>query len=155
MSIAVHFIEQYARQKKFAVIKYKTETFQDDTCRKRVFKCDLGGRYSEKLSKPALGKQKNKGTKKYGCIWQINVTRGKNSPITTVTSFINDHNHKLSSETMIFSIAYKGFSQEIMEQIEFYVIHGHCDATMIRNLLQPNILIEYFYLVTLVMLFKK
>ncbi|CAG8622524.1 10499_t:CDS:1 [Diversispora eburnea] len=138
MSIAVHFIEQYARQKKFAVIKYKTETFQDGTCRKRVFKCDLGGRYSEKLSKPALGKQKNKGTKKYGCIWQINVTRGKNSPITTVTSFINDHNHKLSSETMIFSIAYKGFSQEIMEQIEFYVIHGHCDATMIRNLLQPK-----------------
>ncbi|RHZ76963.1 hypothetical protein Glove_187g3 [Diversispora epigaea] len=131
MSIAVHFIEQYARQKKFAIIKYKNETFQDGTCRKRVFKCDLGGR-------PALGKQKNKGTKKYRCIWQINVTRGKNSPITTVTSFINDHNHKLSSETMIFSIAYKGFSQEIMEQIEFYVIHGHCDATMIRNLLQPK-----------------
>ncbi|RHZ82368.1 hypothetical protein Glove_109g371 [Diversispora epigaea] len=138
MSIAVHFIEQYARQKKFAIIKYKNETFQDGTCRKRVFKCDLGGRYSEKLSRPALGKQKNKGTKKYGCIWKINVTRGKNSPITTVTSFINDHNHSLSSETMVFSIAYKGFSHEIMEQIEFYVVHGHCDATMIRNLLQPK-----------------
>ncbi|RHZ75072.1 hypothetical protein Glove_217g134 [Diversispora epigaea] len=138
MPIAVHFIEQYACQKKFAIIKYKNETFQDGTCRKRVFKCDMGGRYNEKLSRPTLGKQKNKGTKKNGCIWQINVTRGKNSPISTITSFINEHNHELFNETIVFAIAYKRFSQEIMEQIEFYVTHGHCDATMIRNLLKPK-----------------
>src|SRR5579859_3948558 len=60
MSIAVHFVEQYALQKNFAIIKHKNETFSDGTCRKRVFKCDLGGKYKEKLSRPLLGKIKNK-----------------------------------------------------------------------------------------------
>ena len=68
MSIAVHFIEQYAFQKHFAVYKHKSETFLDGTCRKRVFKCDLGGKYNEKLSRPTLGKRKNKGSKKQECM---------------------------------------------------------------------------------------
>src|SRR5581483_4750526 len=52
MSIAVHFVEQFAFQKNFAVVKHKNKTFLDGTCRKRVFKCDLGGKYEEKLSRP-------------------------------------------------------------------------------------------------------
>ncbi|CAB4446613.1 unnamed protein product [Rhizophagus irregularis] len=49
MEIAVHFIEQ-------------------------VFKCDLGGRYTKKLLRSTLGKEKSKGTKKQqGCMWQMNV----------------------------------------------------------------------------------
>jgi hypothetical protein len=39
---------------------------------------------------------------------------------------------------MKFSAAYKNFTEEIMEQIEFYVVHGRCDAGTIRNLLQPK-----------------
>src|SRR6185436_12253986 len=81
MPIAVHFIEQYAQQKYFAIIKHKAEKFSNGTYRKRVFKCDLGGRYNEKLSRPVLGKNKNKGSKKQGCMWQINVTRPVNSSI--------------------------------------------------------------------------
>jgi hypothetical protein len=68
MEIAVHFIEQYAFQNNFAVFKHKNEKFPDGTCRKRVFKCDLGGRYIEKLSKPILGKERCKGSKKQGCM---------------------------------------------------------------------------------------
>lgn len=138
MEIAVHFIEQYALQNNFAVFKHKTEKFLDGTCRKRVFKCDLGGRYTEKLSRPILGKEKSKGSKKQGCMWQINVNRRINSPVATVTSFNNEHNHEISIETLNFATAYKTFSEEIMEQIEFYVVHGRCDATTIRNLLQPK-----------------
>lgn len=138
MSIAVHFIEQYALQKHFAIFKHKNETFSDGSCRKRVFKCDLGGRYQEKLSRPILGKVRNKGSKKQGCMWQININRKTNSPIVTVTLFNNEHNHEISAETIKFATAYKNFSEEITEQIEFYVVHGHCDATTIRNLLQPK-----------------
>ncbi|CAG8820019.1 3066_t:CDS:2, partial [Racocetra persica] len=49
-----------------------------------------------------------------------------------------EHNHQIDIETTKFATAYKSFSQEIMEQIKYYVIHGRCDATMIRNLLQPK-----------------
>ncbi len=138
MEIAVHFIEQYALQNNFALFKHKSEKFADGTCRKRVLKCDLGGRYIEKLSRPTLGKEKGKGSKKQGCMWQINVNRQINSPIATVTSFNNEHNHEISIETVKFATAYKNFPDEIMEQIEFYVIHGRCDAGTIRNLLQPK-----------------
>ncbi|GBC51893.2 protein FAR1-RELATED SEQUENCE 5-like [Rhizophagus irregularis DAOM 181602=DAOM 197198] len=115
MEIAVHFIEQ-----------------------KRVFKCDLGGRYTEKLLRPTLGKEKSKGTKKQGCMWQMNVNRRINSPIVTVMLFNNEHNHEILTDTIKFSTCYKNFTEEIMEQIEFYVVHGRCDAGTIRNLLQPK-----------------
>ena len=52
MEIAVHFIEQYAFQNNFAIFKHKSENFSDSTNRKRVFKCDMGGRYIERLTKP-------------------------------------------------------------------------------------------------------
>ena len=45
MNIAVYFIEQYALQNSFAIFKHKSEKFMDGTDRKRVFKCDMGGRY--------------------------------------------------------------------------------------------------------------
>ena len=138
MPIAAHFIEQYAFQKHFAVYKHKSETFPDSIYRKRVFKCDLEGRYNERLSKPILGKRKNRKSKKQGCMWQINITRPVNSQIATITLFNAEHNHKISSETIKFATAYKNFPQEIMEQIEFYVVYGQCDATIIRNLLQPK-----------------
>src|SRR5215213_9596248 len=96
MEIAVHFIEQYALQNNFAIFKHKSEKFPNGTYRKRVFKCDMGGRYVERLTKPTLGKEKSKGSKKQGCMWQINVNRRINSPIVTVTSFNNEHNHEIS-----------------------------------------------------------
>ena len=138
MDIAVHFIEQYALQNSFAIFKHKSEKFMDGTDRKRVFKCDMGGRYVKRLANPTLGKEKSKGSKKQGCMWQINVNRRVNSPIVTVTLFNNQHNHEISAETVNFATAYKSFPQEIMDQIEFYVVYRRCDAGTIRNFLQPK-----------------
>ena len=123
MEIAVHFIEQYAFQNNFAIFKHKSEKFSDNTYRKRIFKCDMRGRYTERLTRPTLGKEKSKGSKKQGCMWQINVNRWISLPIVTVTSFNNKHNHEISTETVNFATTYKCFSEEIMEQIEYYVIH--------------------------------
>src|SRR5262249_49088381 len=78
------------------------------------------------------------GSKKQGCMWQINVNGRVNSPIVTVTLFDNQHNHEISAETVKFATAYKSFPQEIMEQIEFYVVYRRCDAGTIQNLLQPK-----------------
>ncbi|GBC12998.2 protein FAR1-RELATED SEQUENCE 5-like [Rhizophagus irregularis DAOM 181602=DAOM 197198] len=97
MTIAVHYIEQFALQNNFAIFKHKSEKFLDGTCRKKVLKCDLGGRYTQKLLRPTSDKMTMKGSKKQGT-----------------------------------------FPEEIMDQIEFYVIHGRCDALMVRNLLQSK-----------------
>ncbi|CAG8622520.1 16681_t:CDS:2 [Funneliformis caledonium] len=74
---------------------HKSEKFLDGICRMKVLKCDLGGRYTQKLSRPTLDKMRIKGSKKQGA-----------------------------------------FTQNIMEQIEYYVIHGRCNALIIKNLLQ-------------------
>ena len=135
MSIVVHFVEQYALQKNFAIVKYKNESFSDGTCRKRVFKCDLGGKYEKKLSRPLLGKIKNKGSKKKECMWQVNINWKRDSPIVYVTLFNNKYNYKISVETVKFTTAYRNFPEEIMKLIEFYVMYNWCDVTTIRNFL--------------------
>ncbi|CAG8684782.1 3479_t:CDS:2, partial [Funneliformis mosseae] len=78
---------------------------------KRVFKYDLGERYVEKHSRLILA---------------------------TVTSFNNKHNHEISIKTVKFSTTYKNFSEEIKEQIEFYIVYGRYNTRTIRNLLQPK-----------------
>ena len=138
LPIAIHFIEQYVIQNNFAIFKHKSEKFLDSTCRKKVFKCDLGGRYTQKLSRPILDKMRIKGSKKQECMWQINITQPLNSSIVTITQFHPDHNHEISTKTLQFAPAYRAFTQDIMEQIEYYVVHGRCDASTIRNLLQPK-----------------
>ena len=50
--------------------------------------------------------------------------------------FNEEHNYEISVEILKFATAYKNFSEEIIEQIEFYVVHGRCNAITIRNLLQ-------------------
>jgi hypothetical protein len=62
----------------------------------------------------------------------------KNSSLITITLIKDTHNHDLSKETIRFAPAFKAFIPEIMEEIEFYVVNGHCDASTIRNLLQPK-----------------
>src|SRR5207244_12714209 len=109
MSIAIHFIEQYTIQKNFAVFKHKSEKFLDGTCRKKVFKYDLGGKYTQKLSRPTADKTRIKRSKKQRCMWQINITRPLNSSVTTITQFYSKHNHEVSTETLHFAPAYKTF----------------------------------------------
>ncbi|EXX57044.1 hypothetical protein RirG_210580 [Rhizophagus irregularis DAOM 197198w] len=138
MTIAIHYIEQFTLQNNFAIFKHKSEKFLDGTCRKKVLKCNLGGRYTQKLSRPTSDKMTMKGSKKQGCKWQINITRPSNSSIVTVTQFHSEHNHKISTETLQFAPTYRTFPEEIMDQIEFYVIHDRCDASIVRNLLQPK-----------------
>src|SRR5207237_356666 len=108
------------------------------SCRKKMFKCDLGGRYTQKLLRLTSDKMKLKESKKQGCMWQINVMRPVNSQIVTVMQICNEYNHEISIDTLQFTSTYKVFHQEIMKQIEYYVVHGRCDALTIRNLLQPK-----------------
>ncbi|PKY34433.1 hypothetical protein RhiirB3_454134 [Rhizophagus irregularis] len=48
----------------FAVFKHKSEKFLDGTCRKKVLKCDLRGRYTQKLLRLTSDKMTMKGSKK-------------------------------------------------------------------------------------------
>jgi len=66
MAIAIHFIEQYVVQNNFAIFKHKSEKFLNGTDRKKVLKYDLEGRYTQKLSRPTLGKMRIKESKKQG-----------------------------------------------------------------------------------------
>ena len=66
------------------------------------------------------------------------MTSPKNSSLVTITLFKNTHCHDIFIETLKFAPIYRSFTSEIMEEIEFYVVNGRCDASTIRNLLQPK-----------------
>ncbi|CAG8768283.1 14731_t:CDS:1, partial [Funneliformis caledonium] len=78
------------------------------------------------------------GSKKIGCEWQINMTSPKNSSLVTITLFKNTHYHDIFIETLKFTPIYRSFTSEIIEEIEFYVVNSHCNASTIQNLLQPK-----------------
>ncbi|CAG8664009.1 4066_t:CDS:2, partial [Funneliformis mosseae] len=61
------------------------------------------------------------------------------------------HNHEISLETITFATAYRSFTSQIIKDIEFYVIHGRSDASIVQNLLQPKYPGRVFW----VMQFKK
>ena len=77
------------------IFKAKLEVHDDKTFRKWVFKCDLDGHYEQKLSHPTIGKLKNKGSKKIGCEWQINITKCKKSSLITIILVKDTHNHNI------------------------------------------------------------
>ncbi|CAG8602460.1 5264_t:CDS:2 [Funneliformis caledonium] len=136
--IADHYIEQYAMQQYFIIFKAKFEVHSDKTFRKRVFKCNVEGYCKQKLFDLAVGSSKKKGSKKIGCEWQINMTSPKNLSLVTITLFKNTYCHDIFIETLKFTPIYRLFTSEIMEEIEFYIVNGRCDASTIWNLLQPK-----------------
>src|SRR6266498_3605274 len=98
----------------------------------------MGGYCKQKLSDPAVGSSKKKGSKKIGCEWQINMTSPKNSSLVIITLFKNIYCHDISIETLKFASIYRSFTSEIIEEIEFYVVNGRYDASTIWNLLQSK-----------------
>ncbi|CAB4434949.1 unnamed protein product [Rhizophagus irregularis] len=77
------------------------------------FKCDLGGHYEQKLSRPTNGKLKSKGSKKIGYEWQINLRKCKKFLITLIKDI---HNHDVSKETIKFAPVFKDIGNAVKQQ---------------------------------------
>jgi len=142
-TIAENHIKDFGKQKGFVVIRYRVEYHKtqlsnstERDVKKRTYVCEFFGQYKPNKTKP-IELQRNRGSKKTGCEWHVNLCKLKNGDIMRVTSIHPHHNHELLADNARFATLFRRFDHSIMEEIERAVIYGRCDAYTIRNLLQP------------------
>ncbi|CAB5380290.1 unnamed protein product [Rhizophagus irregularis] len=140
--IAEHYLKEYGRQKGFVVNRYRVEYSKSSAdpnnriVKKRTFACENAGRYKPNKTRP-IEQQRNKGSKKTNCKWHINLSKPESNGFIHITFVYLEHNHTINADNTRFATSFRKFDNEIMSQIEHAVVHGHCDAHTIRNLLQP------------------
>jgi hypothetical protein len=133
--IAVHFCTEYGRFCGFTVRKKRSEKDSNGNLRYRCLDCEFSGsgpKESNHISK------RNKGSKKTGCPWIINLSHPVSQSYVKVTKFVNSHNHQLLADTELFSTEFRLLSDDIKQDIDYYVGCGVCDLPTIRALLEPK-----------------
>ncbi|CAG8482873.1 12568_t:CDS:1 [Acaulospora morrowiae] len=156
------FLELYGRERGFVVRKKRVERDEMGMVRKRTYDCEHGGRYTPK-KKAAVHEQRNRTSKRIECGWHINLSFPKTSSHITVTTFVNEHNHELnlqqtresrpstqSSTTQnVSSPRYRSvleaastknrnLPKSVLDDIEFYTLHGNLGVTTQRQLLKAK-----------------
>ncbi|CAG8773573.1 36211_t:CDS:1 [Racocetra persica] len=156
------FLEIYGRERGFVVRKKRVERDEMGMVRKRTYDCEHGGRYTPK-KKAAVHEQRNRTSKRIECGWHINLSFPKTSTCITVTTFVNEHNHELniqqtrearpssqpSANQAISSPRYRSvleaaspknrnLPKAVLEDIEFYTLHGNLGVTTQRQLLKAK-----------------
>ncbi|CAB4386116.1 hypothetical protein RhiirA5_479290 [Rhizophagus irregularis] len=154
------YLEIYGREQGFVVRKKRVERDEMGMVRKRTYDCEHGGRYTPK-KKAALSEQRNRTSKRIECGWHINLSFPKTSTHITVTTFVNEHNHVLNQQTretrpsthastahtvspryrsVLEAAAPKNrnLPKAVLEDIEFYTLHGNLGVTTQRQLLKAK-----------------
>ncbi|CAI2180047.1 19958_t:CDS:1 [Funneliformis geosporum] len=155
------YLEIYGREQGFVVRKKRVERDEMGMVRKRTYDCEHGGRYTPK-KKAALSEQRNRTSKRIECGWHINLSFPKTSSHITVTTFVNEHNHTLNLQqtreprpsahassahsvspryrSVLEAAAPKNRSlpKSVLEDIEFYTLHGNLGVTTQRQLLKAK-----------------
>ncbi|CAB4492367.1 unnamed protein product [Rhizophagus irregularis] len=116
-------------------ITLSTETDSNSNLRHRCFDCEFSG--SEPKENNRINKR-NKGSKKTECPWIINLLHSISHSYIKVTKFVNNHNHQLLADTELFSTEFRSLSDDIKQDINYYVECGVCDFPIIRALLEPK-----------------
>ncbi|CAG8661323.1 3184_t:CDS:1, partial [Cetraspora pellucida] len=130
-------IQQYAEFKGFKIrLGQHTmiETEDRKTMRKRTILCHHSGRYQ--LTNPTkVGK-----SVKTECLWHINLSQPfKQNPnnYVYVTTLKDKHNHGMCPEALQFEKD-KVFTEEMQEDVGFYVTQCHFGATLIWKILKQK-----------------
>ncbi|CAG8500330.1 10954_t:CDS:1 [Diversispora eburnea] len=158
------YLDIYGRERGFVVRKKRVERDEMGMVRKRTYDCEHGGRYTPK-KKAAVHEQRNRTSKRIECGWHINLSFPKTSSHITVTTFVNEHNHELNNQQTrdqtrpttqssttqtVPSPRYRSvieaasspknrnLPKAVLDDIEFYTLHGNLGVTTQRQLLKAK-----------------
>jgi len=89
------WIDNFVKKKGF---NYKIRTSQMDgqVMRRVTYECSRSGIHKPQVSSDPI-MRRNATSQRTQCPWKLNVTCPKTSNIVKINSFVNDHNHSLSS----------------------------------------------------------
>jgi len=131
--IAHHYCLEFGRFSGFAVRKKRIEKNNDGSIRSRCMDCEFSGKTPNDSNRVNI---RNKGSKKTECPWHINLSQPLNSNFVKITKFVNEHNHELLEDNVTFGTEFRELSDEIKENIQYFVSCGVTDLPTIRNLLK-------------------
>jgi hypothetical protein len=134
--IAEYYLKEHGRQNGFVIKRYQVEYNKDHTVKRRTLTCENAGKYKPNKTKP-IEQQRNKGSKKTGCKWHVNLSNPDHGNYIHITFANLEHNHIINADNKKFASAFRRFDENVMSEIEHAVVYGQCDAHTIRKLLQP------------------
>src|SRR6185436_8559219 len=91
--------------------------------RKRTFECSQA-----RIHKPEKvileENRRDRRSEMIGCPWHINMSFPKTEKGVRITSIIGEHNHPLNPLIMEISPKFRKLTDEMLEKIKFWTIHG-------------------------------
>ncbi|RGB39351.1 hypothetical protein C1646_664682 [Rhizophagus diaphanus] len=131
--IAYYYCLEFGRFSGFAVRKKRIEKNSGGSIRSRCMDCEFSEKTPNNSNHINI---RNKGSKKTECPWHINLLQPLNSNFVKIIKFVNKHNHKLLEDNVIFGIEFRELSDEIKENIQYFIFCDVTDLPTIRNLLK-------------------
>ncbi|CAG8713114.1 18552_t:CDS:2 [Rhizophagus irregularis] len=138
---AEKFLNQYSLKEGFSIRRKRTEKLVEngiEIIRKITWECCCAGKYqAKKVINPE--NQRNKKSKCTDCQWHVNGNLPKSSSNISFTTVINEHNHQMIPSPSATIAKHRKLDEDIIEFINFYVLHGTTDFFQCRNTLSPAI----------------
>ncbi|CAB4382978.1 unnamed protein product [Rhizophagus irregularis] len=95
-----------------------------------------GSHISQVTSDPT--KKCNTHSQRTSCPWRVNLTYPKTSNIVKINSFNDVHNHPLTSMIQEIASRFRKLTQEMLANVEKYVVQGRMDSMSIYPLLKHD-----------------
>jgi len=105
--------------------------------RRATYECAKSGFNISQVTSD-LTKQRNTHSQRTQCPWRLNVACPKTTGIVKINSFNNVHNHPLISMIQEIAPRFQKLTQEMLTDIEKYVIQGRMDSMSIYPILKHD-----------------
>ncbi|CAB5380712.1 unnamed protein product [Rhizophagus irregularis] len=105
--------------------------------KQRIYECTYSRDHTSKKI-VNLENQRNRETHQTNCPWRINVTHSKKENSIGITSVKLEHNHDMNPLVNEMAPKFQKFTQQMLNDVEFYVKHGITSAMQIYPLLHAK-----------------
>ncbi|RIB03170.1 hypothetical protein C2G38_2225878 [Gigaspora rosea] len=128
------WLNNFAKKKGF---NYKVWTSQLDgeVIRCVTYECSRSGIHNPQVTSDPTNRR-NVSSQRTECGWRLNVSCPKSTNIIRINSFVDIHNHELTSNNYETAPRFRKFTADMLSDIEKYVIKGRMDSRAIYLLLK-------------------
>ncbi|GBB92514.1 hypothetical protein RclHR1_20190001 [Rhizophagus clarus] len=119
--------------------KIRMSEYIEGVLRRVTYECTKSGFHISQATSD-LTKKRNTHSQRTSCPWRVNLTYPKTSNIVKINSFNDVYNHPLTSMIQEIAPRFQKLTQEMLADVEKYVIQGHMDSISIYPLLKHDYL---------------
>ncbi|CAG8578094.1 17093_t:CDS:1, partial [Gigaspora rosea] len=132
------FLNDYGMQQGFSICRRRTEASIENNqkiVRRIGWECSCSGKYQPKKTLDPQ-QQRSRVSKATDCPWRVNGNMSKSATCISFTTVVDNHNHLLTLSPLVTIPKYRKLESDMIEFVEFCVMHGTTGARNICNLLR-------------------